>query len=1252
MKIFILCGTFFILFFFVFTLSTGAMTCDANGLRISEVQFDPNEGGSAFIEIENKGAAIDIRGLTLVTVAGAVTVPQELAEPMTAEDRLLIRFDGGGGADLAFAGDHQATLKAPLASSPGNPAGYAALFRTVSGRDREGLLDYIAWGAVPPPEPATTAVAAMKWPAAEYFFPSNVAEILIGPAVPVATGVPKGGSLGRGSDGAWRRFLPAEITPGVSNPLNAESTEGAFPPDGESMIETPARLFWTQAPGAASYAFQLSAGEDFSAPIVDTVVANAEYLPTAALTPSAYRWRVQSIDAMGNRALFSPARSFTIKPVPVDEGVEEIPAGTATPKVPKADPPATGGLSGKVLDSRSGNPLDGVLVSVGGQNATTNAAGVFSLAGLPVGQLAMQITLANYTSRNLRVTVSSGATSAVTLTVTGKLAEIGVDVFGARKETTMLSVSRGPAGQQLPRTGSMRWDIPLKRATHARTDLESWWCWGVSARMINRFYKGSITNDEVIWKVKKDLAYAGYAGANEADCINALTYALGGAPQKSVTKPTPANIKGWIDGNMPLYFAFGWKDGAGGHVVTIAGYRYQDNGLYIKLLNWDNNGAIHWQSWATLDGNAYLFILRPPATVAARAADKGLETDKDRDGINDFDEGTRFPSYYTDHGSGGSTSIAKADSDEDRVEDKSEIASWTFRTPLVPPDIDNDKTYPEADKDSDNGGIEDGDEDLNFDGIIDPPPAGATAANTETDILLKSDDKLVDLAIVIDTTGSMGSYINNVKANAVAITNRLEEKFKSYRVSVVQYRDHPPEDSLAYGVASAFTTNKSSVISAVNSLGASGGGDWPESLFTALVNTVEGVGLADGEGLKWRSNKDANVKRAIVYMTDAPGHSPDLVTGYTSSDVVVALLRGGVSFGDPTSGARLTRSARATESNRVGPVQVFPLIVSRDSEALSQALDIAAGAAGTVITPSSASTVSEEILAIINNISTSPSAVLELSGTVDGRLTGQTAIAADLSRSSDPDGCGISLYELDWDGDGTYDTSSTQPLFQKSFPAGFRGSARARVTTVSGKTAITAFLEAASGALPVLSGPPQAISQDRQTGLLRQTIVLGSDTITDSYRILVQGLPAGAELYNRSGVTDAGIPFIQVDDGIIAGGTRVIVLEYFVPALAFPAVTFVIESGAPLPAEEPTTGGAFNVDRIINQGAGVGVLLEFTSEPGKRYGVQYSNDSINWKLAGAPFTAGGNRVQWRDYGPPKTPSVPGSGSRFYRVVRY
>ena len=174
---------------------------------------------------------------------------------------------------------------------------------------------------------------------------------------------------------------------------------------------------------------------------------------------------------------------------------------------------------------------------------------------------------------------------------------------------------------------------------------------------------------------------------------------------------------------------------------------------------------------------------------------------------------------------------------------------------------------------------------------------------------------------------------------------------------------------------------------------------------------------------------------------------------------------------------------------------------------------------------------------------------------------------------------------------------------------------------------------------------------DRQTGLIRQTLTLtGPAGGASAFRLVVQGLPAGTTLHNASGANDAGLPFVQVDQPLAGNETLTIVLEYYSPTLGAPSPTFAFESAATV--LEPAGGTPFAIDRVVDLGAGRGMLLEFTTMVGGRYGVQFSADNVTWKTSGLPMTAGGTRLQWIDSGPPKTPSLPGPGSRFYRAVRY
>jgi lysophospholipase L1-like esterase len=84
------------------------------------------------------------------------------------------------------------------------------------------------------------------------------------------------------------------------------------------------------------------------------------------------------------------------------------------------------------------------------------------------------------------------------------------------------------------------------------------------------------------------------------------------------------------------------------------------------------------------------------------------------------------------------------------------------------------------------------------------------------------DRRALDMVMVIDTTGSMGPYIDGVKASAIATVNALDSVSASWRVAVVSYRDFPsrtfdPADFPA-SVILGFSSDRTAIINAVNSL--------------------------------------------------------------------------------------------------------------------------------------------------------------------------------------------------------------------------------------------------------------------------------------------------------------------------------------------------------------------------------------------------------------------------------------------------
>ncbi|TFH08828.1 MAG: VWA domain-containing protein [Candidatus Thorarchaeota archaeon] len=119
----------------------------------------------------------------------------------------------------------------------------------------------------------------------------------------------------------------------------------------------------------------------------------------------------------------------------------------------------------------------------------------------------------------------------------------------------------------------------------------------------------------------------------------------------------------------------------------------------------------------------------------------------------------------------------------------------------------------------------------------------------------------LDIVFVVDNTGSMGPYIQNVKTKILEIirTIKKEELCHRLRVGLVSYRDHPPEETTYITQKFELTSDTATIEQNVMKMDASGGGDGPEAVSTALqvMNKMEYL------------NESAKI---AVLIGDAPPH--------------------------------------------------------------------------------------------------------------------------------------------------------------------------------------------------------------------------------------------------------------------------------------------------------------------------------------------------------------------------------------------
>jgi Mg-chelatase subunit ChlD len=116
--------------------------------------------------------------------------------------------------------------------------------------------------------------------------------------------------------------------------------------------------------------------------------------------------------------------------------------------------------------------------------------------------------------------------------------------------------------------------------------------------------------------------------------------------------------------------------------------------------------------------------------------------------------------------------------------------------------------------------------------------------------------RTVDLAFVLDTTGSMQEEIDAVKQTIRTVADRLQRSQTDVRIGLVEYKDR--SDCLLTRTF-AFSSDLAGFANSVAAISAGGGGDMPEDMHAGLAAALD--------KLQWR--KDA-IARMVVVIGDAP----------------------------------------------------------------------------------------------------------------------------------------------------------------------------------------------------------------------------------------------------------------------------------------------------------------------------------------------------------------------------------------------
>lgn len=168
------------------------------------------------------------------------------------------------------------------------------------------------------------------------------------------------------------------------------------------------------------------------------------------------------------------------------------------------------------------------------------------------------------------------------------------------------------------------------------------------------------------------------------------------------------------------------------------------------------------------------------------------------------------------------------------------------------------------------------------------------ARNVRTDdpqvLVLPSQQPVIDVVFVLDTTGSMSALIETAKEKiwSIATTMASAQPTPEIRIGLVAYRDRG-DDYVTKKID--LSDDLDSVYAALMDFTASGGGDTPESVNAALSEAVH--------AMSWSRNKQAY--QAIFLVGDAPPHMdypdearyPEILASARQKGIVVNTIQSG-----------------------------------------------------------------------------------------------------------------------------------------------------------------------------------------------------------------------------------------------------------------------------------------------------------------------------------------------------------------------
>jgi len=255
-----------------------------------------------------------------------------------------------------------------------------------------------------------------------------------------------------------------------------------------------------------------------------------------------------------------------------------------------------------------------------------------------------------------------------------------------------------------------------------------------------------------------------------------------------------------------------------------------------------------------------------------------------------------------------------------------------------------------------------------------------------------------DVVFVLDTTGSMRPYIDQMKTFIRNYSSKIKEM--NGRVGLVVYRD--AGDEYTAKKLSDLQSDTTDLLAKLDSISVDGGGDTPEAALHASM-------VAMNE-MKWQKG----ATKAMILLTDAGYHEPDKVDGSTVAAVVKRSLE-------------------------IDPVNVYPVV---EHHLASSYADVAQQTSGQVVVSGGENDTIGALTKALTKIKNRPNAKLKI-GEYYADI-GQE-ITFDASDSYVIDGK-ITKYEWDFDGDGKIDQTTTTPVTSHVYNEKFDGIMQVRMS--------------------------------------------------------------------------------------------------------------------------------------------------------------------------------------------------------------